>query len=84
MNSPMDNANFAPAPYANRPNDFEQLAEQARRNPAAFEDYIKRTNPQAYQQAMQIMNCANPRAMVAQMAKARGVNPNILRMFGLM
>ena len=80
----MDNAYFAPAPYAKQPDNFQQSLEWARQNPVAFEEHIRATNPQAYQQALQIRNSANPRAIVAQMARSRGLNPNILRMFGLM
>ena len=64
--------------------DLQTLIQQARQNPAAFEEQFKRTNPQAYQQAMQIRNSANPQAVIRQMAQSRGVNPNILKMLGLM
>lgn len=73
-------------------NDFRQQAnvgnpqavlQQAMQNPQAFEAALKQNNPQAYQQAMQIRNSANPRAAIMELAKARGVNPNVLKMFGL-
>lgn len=63
--------------------DFQNLLQQASQNPKAFEEHLRQTNPQAYQRAMQVRNSANPRAMIVEMAKARGVNPNILKMFGL-
>lgn len=78
--SPLDNAPFN---SAQAQPDFTQLINQARQNPRAFEEHIARTNPQAYQRAMQIRNGANPQAVVMQMAQARGVNPNVLRMLGI-
>lgn len=81
MRSPMDNASFNTADMGT---DLQTLIQQARQNPAAFEEQFKRTNPQAYQQAMQIRNSANPQAVIRQMAQSRGVNPNILKMLGLM
>lgn len=63
--------------------DLMQVAQQAMQNPQAFEENLKRTNPMAYQQAMNIKNSANPQAIIMQMAQARGVNPNILRMLGV-
>ena len=64
--------------------DIVQQFNQIRQNPQAFEEHLKRTNPQAYQQAMQIRNSANPKAIIANMAQQRGLNPNMLRMLGLM
>lgn len=63
--------------------NIEELVNQIRQNPSAFEDYVRNTNPQAYQMALQLRNSPNPQAMVMQMAQAKGLNPNILRMFGL-
>lgn len=65
------------------PNIFD-IAQQARQNPKAFEDHVRRTNPQAYQRAMQIRNSVNnPQQVVMQMAQQKGLNPNILKMFDL-
>lgn len=65
------------------PNLFD-IANQARQNPRAFEEYFRRNNPQAYQRALQIRNSvANPQEVVLQMAQQRGVNPNILKLFNL-
>lgn len=66
-----------------QPNIFD-IAQRAKQNPREFEDYMRRNNPQAYQQAMQIRNSFNnPQQVVMQMAQQRGLNPNILRMFNL-
>ena len=64
--------------------DVMQQLQQIRQNPRAFEEHLKRTNPQAYQQALQIRNSANPQAIIMQMAQQRGINPNLLRTLGLM
>lgn len=61
---------------------LRQAYTQARQNPAAFEEQLKRTNPQAYQQALQIRNSGNPQAAIIQMLQARGINPSILSMLG--
>ena len=84
MNSPFNNANFMPAPYSTQMNDLSQVLMQAKQNPMAFEEHIKSTNPEAYQRALQIRNSQNPKAIVREMAMAKGINPNVLRMFGLM
>lgn len=83
MSNLMDRANYNMAPVQNNAQNIDTLVDQIRQNPAAFEEYIRTTNPQAYQMALQVRNMPNPKAMVAQMAQARGVNPNILRMFGI-
>ena len=62
--------------------NIEELINKIRQNPVAFEDYVRNNNPQAYQMALQLRNSPNPQAVVMQMAQARGLNPNILRMFG--
>ena len=81
----MDNIPFQNAPFCdNNTCDIMQQIDQIRQNPRAFEEHLKRTNPQAYQQALQIRNSANPQAIISQMARQRGVNPNVLRMLGLM
>lgn len=80
MLSPMDKVPFN---TVQQNNSIENLVQQARQNPQAFEDYVRRTNPQAYQQAMQIRNSANPQAIAMQMAQSKGINPNILRMLGI-
>lgn len=78
--SPLDNAPFNSVPA--QP-DLTQLINQARQNPRAFEEHIARNNPEAYQRAMQIRNSPNPQAIVMQMAQARGINPNVLKMLGI-
>ena len=85
MNSPMDMITMQQASSvpANGPMDINSLIQQARQNPQAFEDYIKRVNPQGYQQALQIRNSPNPQAIIRQMAQSRGINPNIFQMLGI-
>lgn len=81
----LDNAQFNSVPQQNTqvPADFQQMAQYAMQNPRAFEEQLRQTNPQAYQQAMQLRNNFNPRDALAYIARARGINPNVLRMFGL-
>lgn len=74
--------NRVPFKSVNQP-DLTQIVQQARQNPQAFEEHIKRTNPAAYQQAMQIRNSANPQAVIMQMAQAKGINPSVLQMLGI-
>lgn len=83
MPNPMDNAPFINAPTTTN-NDIQIIIQQARQNPRAFEDYVRRNNPQAFEQAMRIRNSANPQSLIMQMFQSRGLNPNILRMLGLM
>lgn len=80
----MDNITYNTVQNCGDRYDIVQQFNQIRQNPQAFEEYLKRTNPQAYQQAMQIRNSANPKAIIANMAQQRGLNPNVLRMLGLM
>jgi hypothetical protein len=65
------------------PANQQAVLQQVLQNPKAFEENLRQTNPQAYQRAMQIRNSGNPRAAIIEMAKAQGLNPNILKMFGL-
>ena len=87
MPNPMDafqfNQSAACTIAPNVPCDLMSMVQQARQNPRAFEEQLKQTNPQAYQQAMQIRQSGNPRAYIVKMLQARGVNPNILGMLGL-
>ena len=80
MSSPMDKVPFS---NDNQSDNFVNAINNAQQNPAAFEDQFKRMNPQAYQRACEIRNSQNPRQAILQLAKERGVNPNVLRMFGL-
>ena len=77
MNNPMNMIPMQPV------NGFENIIQQAKNNPRGFEDYIRQTNPQAYQQAMQIRNSQNPKAIIMQMMQSKGINPNVLNMLGL-
>lgn len=82
----MDNVQFTPSiPRNSAPvneNIFDVI-KRAREDPLGFEEMVKQTNPEGYKRALQIRNCANPKAMVLEMARAQGVNPNILSMLGL-
>ena len=80
MSSPMDKIPFADVPQQN---DMMGVIRQAQQDPFGFEEQIKRNNPQGYQLACQIRNSANPRQAILQLAQQRGMNPNILKMFGL-
>lgn len=81
----MDNTPFQNAPNCgNNTCDIMQQIQQIRQNPRAFEEQLKKTNPGAYEQALRIRNSSNPQSIIMNMAKQRGVNPNILRMLGLM
>lgn len=83
----MDQIQFQPVnqqPNTNPNNpDFNSLVNWAKQNPQQFEDYVKQTNPQAYNRALQIRSSTNPQAIVMQMVQSGGINPNILRMLGL-
>ena len=70
-------------PFQTSPQNLEQLVQRIRQNPTAFEEQIKKNNPQAYQMALQIRNSQNPQAIIMQMVQQKGLNPNILSMFGL-
>lgn len=74
MNSPFNNVTFSPVSQ-NSSNNFMQLLQQARQNPQAFNDFVRQNNPQAYQQAMQIMQSGNPQQVIVQMLQSRGLNP---------
>lgn len=78
MNNLMDRV-----PFNNSPQNIEQLIQQIKQNPSAFEQHIKANNPQAYQMALNIRNSQNPQAIIMQMIQQKGFNPNILSMFGL-
>lgn len=81
----MDNTPFNPIQSCNGNGcDIVQQFNEIRQNPQAFEEHVKRNNPQAYQQALQIRNSANPQAIIMNMARQKGLNPNIMRMLGLM
>lgn len=67
----------------NIPCDLQNIIQQARQNPRAFEEYVRQNNPQAFQQAMALRNSGNPKAAIMQMLQAKGLPMNILSMFGL-
>ena len=78
----MDSMSYTPS-GPTQDNTFESVLKQARQNPRAFEEHVKRTNPQAYQRALQLRNVANPQQLVMQMMQQRGINPNVLRMLDI-
>jgi hypothetical protein len=82
MPNPMDIGVMQQVP-ATSSNNLMDIIQRARQNPRAFEEQVRQMNPQAYQQAMQIRNSANPQALIMQMAKSRGINPGILQMLGI-
>ena len=64
--------------------DLVNIYNQARQNPRAFEEHVKRNNPQAYQRAHQLKNSVvNPQEAVLQIMQQRGINPNIISMINL-
>lgn len=86
MTNPMDNVRFyssVPQSAAPANESIFDIIKRAQEDPLGFEEMVKRMNPEGYQRAVQIRNCANPKAMVIEMARAQGVDPNILGMLGL-
>ena len=85
MPNPMDKTQFLPSTITNNNSNDNlfDIIQRARQDPLGFEEMVKRINPEGYQRALQIRNCANPKAIVMEMARAQGVNPNILKMLGL-
>lgn len=83
MSNLMDSIQFQTAPLNAQNNSIYDLVNRAKQNPQEFEDYVKRTNPQAYQRALAIRGSTNPQAVIMQMTQSAGLNPNILRMLGL-
>lgn len=81
MNNPFDN--FSATFVQPQQPDFQAIVQQARQNPQAFENFVRQTNPQAYQQALQLRNSGNVQNVVMQMLQNRGINPNVFRMLGI-
>ena len=77
-NSPVNVVNI------NNNQDIVQQFRMAMSNPKQFTDYFAKNNPQAYQYAMQLANNSNPRQLVLQMLKARGLNPGMFNLPGYM
>ena len=78
----MDQVQFTPSAHNSNETIFD-LIQRAKQDPLGFEEMVKKRNPEGYQRAVQIRNCANPKAMTLEMARAQGVDPNILGMLGL-
>ena len=77
----MDNASYNIRPPMGNNYTIIQQFNNIRQNPQAFEEQLRRTNPQAYQMAMQIRNAPNPKQLIVNMARQQGLDPS---MFGLM
>lgn len=82
MSNPMDRAPFSNGGMV-PPDNFMAALNQARQNPQLFEEQLRQSNPRAYRQACEIRNSANPREAIIQMARSRGINPGVLKTFGL-
>ena len=82
MGNPMDKMPFVGAPYSHTNNTMDVI-QNARHNPIGFEEHIKTTNPRGYEMACRIRNSPNPRQAILQLAQERGMDPNILKMFGI-
>lgn len=85
MPNPMDSAQFSPSiPNNNAPTNESifDIIQRAKQDPLGLEEMVKRTNPEGYKRIMQIRNCANPKAMTLEIARAQGVDPSILKMLG--
>lgn len=62
------------------PMSIQQAYQAAIQNPQAFQEMVMKTNPEAYQRAMQVMQMPNPQAAVMQMLQARGLNPSMFNL----
>lgn len=79
MAGPMDNATYNNVvPQGN----IVQVYQNAMRNPKQFEEYVKRTNPQVYERAMQLANVQNPQQAVLQILRSRGMTPGMFNLPG--
>lgn len=82
----MDRVQFTSSvPHNNAPpnEDIFDVIKRAQQDPLGFEEMVKKVNPEGYQQALRIRDSANPKAIIMEMAKQRGANPNIIRMLDL-
>lgn len=82
MASPMDTGNYNVV-NGNTGMDVKQISARYRnamQNPRAFEEHIKRTNPQAYDMAMKLARSNNPRDIVMQILNSRGINPSLFNL----
>lgn len=87
MSNPMDRMQFNQVqinnPVVQNNTSIQKQYADAMRNPRAFNDYVARTNPQAYQKAMQIARSVNPQQVVIQMLQERGLVPGMFNLPGL-
>lgn len=75
MTSPMDKATYTSVNNNPNQNDMASMYRMAMQNPKAFEEQFKRTNPQAYEQAVALAKSRNPKDIVMQILNKRGINP---------
>ena len=81
MSSPMDNFQYN---QAQMPNDIVSLISKVKSNPIAFEEEIKKSNPDLYNAALKLKNSnSNPKALVMEIMRQRGIDTSILSLFGL-
>lgn len=81
MSSPMDNFQYN---QAQMPNDIMSLISKVKNNPIAFEEEIKKSNPDLYNTALKLKNSnSNPKALVMEIMRQRGIDTSILSLFGL-
>lgn len=81
----MDRAPFSTSvrhDVASTNENIYDVIQRAKSDPLGLEEMVKRTNPEGYAQIMRIRNSTNPKAIALEMAKAQGVDPNILKMLG--
>lgn len=65
------------------PPQLEQLLGQAMNNPD-FVNQFARSNPHAFQQAMQMRNTMSPRDAIMKIAQEKGIDPTLLmQRFGI-
>lgn len=78
MSNPMDKAMYKSAgnaPMMQQQSDIASMYKMAMQNPKAFEENLRRTNPQAYERAVALAKTKSPKDIVMQVLKERGINP---------
>lgn len=82
MASPMDMGNYNIV-NGNTGMNINMIGAQYRnamQNPKAFEEHVRRTNPQAYDMAVRLARSNNPRDIVMQILNKRGINPSMFNL----
>ena len=76
MSNPMDKAIYTAANTTEQQSfNIASMYKMAMQNPQAFVEQFKRSNPQAYEQAMLLAKTKNPKDIVMQVLSKRGINP---------